>query len=77
MYHGAEHKCINCIENGMDLTVENARKSSTAHKRCGTSFLLIRYVCQHFAVYVYCSRQCMASDAFAYPVDPGDRRIVL
>lgn len=38
MYHGAEHKCINCIENGMDLTVENARKSSTAHKRCGTSF---------------------------------------
>ena len=41
MYHGAEHKCINCIENGMDLTVENARKSSTAHKRCGTSFLLI------------------------------------
>ena len=41
MYHGAEHKCINCIEQGMDLTVENVRKSSKQHKRCGTSFLLI------------------------------------
>lgn len=40
MYHGAEHKCINCIEHGMDLTVENVRKSSKQHKRCGTSFLL-------------------------------------
>ena len=41
MYHGAEHKCINCIEQGMDLTVVNVRKSSRLHKRCGTSFLLI------------------------------------
>lgn len=41
MYHGAEHKCINCIEHGLDLTVENVRKSSRQHKRCGTSFLLI------------------------------------
>lgn len=40
MYHGAEHKCINCIEHGMALTVENVRKSSRQHKRCGTSFLL-------------------------------------
>lgn len=39
MYHGAEHKCINCIEHGMDLTVENVKKSSRLHKRCGTSFL--------------------------------------
>lgn len=39
MYHGAEHKCINCIEHGMDLTVENVKKSSREHKRCGTSFL--------------------------------------
>lgn len=39
MYHGAEHKCINCIENGHELTVENVRKSSREHKRCGTSFL--------------------------------------
>ena len=38
-YHGAEHKCINCIESGLDLTVENVRKSSKQHKRCGTSFL--------------------------------------
>lgn len=41
MYHGAEHKCINCIEHGLDLNVENVRKSSRQHKRCGTSFLLI------------------------------------
>lgn len=40
MYHGAEHKCINCIENGWVLNVENVRKSSKEHKRCGTSFLL-------------------------------------
>ncbi|MDD6038515.1 MAG: DUF1385 domain-containing protein [bacterium] len=39
MYHGAEHKCINCIEHGMDLNVENVKKSSRIHKRCGTSFL--------------------------------------
>ena len=36
MYHGAEHKCINCIEHGLELTVENVRKSSKQHKRCGT-----------------------------------------
>lgn len=41
MYHGAEHKCINCIEHGMELNVENVMKSSRQHKRCGTSFLLI------------------------------------
>ena len=39
MYHGAEHKCINCVEHGMPLTVENVMKSSRFHKRCGTSFL--------------------------------------
>ena len=41
MYHGAEHKCINCIEHGLELNVENVRKSSKEHKRCGTSFLLL------------------------------------
>lgn len=41
MYHGAEHKSINCVENGQELTVENVRKQTTVHKRCGTSFLLI------------------------------------
>ncbi len=40
MYHGAEHKCINCIEHGLDLNVENVRISSKEHKRCGTSFLM-------------------------------------
>lgn len=41
MYHGAEHKCINCIEHGMELNVENVLKSSKHHKRCGTSFMFI------------------------------------
>ena len=40
MYHGAEHKCINCIEKGRPLTVGNVMKSSKQHKRCGTSFML-------------------------------------
>ena len=40
MYHGAEHKCINCIERGRELNVENVKKSSRLHRRCGTSFLL-------------------------------------
>ena len=40
MYHGAEHKSINCIENGLPLTVQNVKKQSREHKRCGTSFLL-------------------------------------
>ena len=41
MYHGAEHKTINCLEHGEDLTPENIKKYSRLHKRCGTSFLLI------------------------------------
>ena len=41
MYHGAEHKTINCIEHGAELTPENAAKYSRLHKRCVTSFLLI------------------------------------
>ena len=38
-YHGAEHKCINCIEKGRPLTVHNVKRSSRLHKRCGTSFM--------------------------------------
>ena len=38
-YHGAEHKCINCIEKGRPLTMHNVMRSSRIHKRCGTSFL--------------------------------------
>lgn len=39
-YHGAEHKCINCLERGKPLTVENVKASTRLHKRCGSSFLL-------------------------------------
>lgn len=41
MYHGAEHKVINCIENGLELTPDNVRRQSKHHKRCGTSFLFL------------------------------------
>ena len=40
-YHGAEHKCINCIERGKPLTVRNVMRSSRLHKRCGTSFMFL------------------------------------
>jgi len=40
-YHGAEHKCINCIEKGRPLTVHNVMRSSRIHKRCGTSFMFL------------------------------------
>ena len=48
MYHGAEHKCINCIEHGLPLDVEHVRISSREHKRCGTSFMLIVMVISIF-----------------------------
>ena len=41
MYHGAEHKCINCLEHGHALTINNVKRSSRLHKRCGTSFLFL------------------------------------
>lgn len=53
MYHGAEHKCINCIENGMELNVENVMKSSKHHKRCGTSFLfIVMFVSIFFFIFI-------------------------
>ena len=48
MYHGAEHKCINCVEAGLPLTVENVRKSTRFHKRCGTSFIFIVFILSVF-----------------------------
>lgn len=47
-YHGSEHKCINCIENGWELTVENVMKASKEHKRCGTSFLVFVMIISTF-----------------------------
>lgn len=52
MYHGAEHKCINCIECGYELTVENVRNSSRLHKRCGTSFLFL-VVCISIIFFIF------------------------
>lgn len=39
-FHGAEHKCIHCFENGLELTPENCQQFYTLHPRCGTSFLM-------------------------------------
>ena len=44
MYHGAEHKAIFCYENGLDLTVENVRKMSRFHPRCGTAFMFVMLI---------------------------------
>jgi uncharacterized protein YqhQ len=44
MYHGAEHKTIFCYENGLDLTVENVRKQSRFHPRCGTAFMFVMLI---------------------------------
>ncbi|MDE5950422.1 MAG: DUF1385 domain-containing protein, partial [Acetatifactor sp.] len=44
MYHGAEHKCINCIEHGHPLNVRNVRRSSRQHRRCGTSFIFFVFI---------------------------------
>lgn len=41
MYHGAEHKTISCYENGLELTVENVKKCSRVHDRCGTTFMFL------------------------------------
>ena len=54
MYHGAEHKSINCVENGLPLTVENVRAQSREHKRCGTSFML--YVMVLSVLFFMCIR---------------------
>lgn len=52
MYHGAEHKTINCYESDLELTVENARKMTKAHDRCGTAFMFIVMVTSIFIVAV-------------------------
>ena len=44
MYHGAEHKSIACYEAGMELTVENVKKCTRFHPRCGTSFIFVMLI---------------------------------
>ena len=53
MYHGAEHKCINCVEHGLPLTVENVMKSSRQHRRCGTSFLFLVMIVSIFLHFIF------------------------
>ena len=56
MYHGAEHKSINCIEHGAQLTPENAMKYSRFHRRCGTSFSIYRDLFKYCIFYFIFSR---------------------
>ena len=53
MYHGAEHKCINCVAHGLPLTVENVLASSRQHKRCGTSFLFLVMIVSIFLHFIF------------------------
>ncbi len=53
MYHGAEHKTINCFESDMELTVENVKKSTRFHKRCGTSFLVIVLIVSIIVAFIF------------------------
>ena len=62
MYHGAEHKCINCIEHGLELNVENVRASSRQHKRCGTSFLFFVMIVS-ITFFLFLSRKRSRSDS--------------
>ena len=58
MYHGAEHKCINCVEHGLPLTVDNVMGSSRQHKRCGTSFLFLVMLVSIFLHFVFVLVPC-------------------
>ena len=58
MYHGAEHKTINCIEHGYELTVENVKRQSREHKRCGTSFMfIVMFVSIIFFIFIRVEQQ--------------------
>ena len=70
MYHGAEHKTINCLEHGNELTVENVMQAS----RLWNEFSVHRYDCKYFGVYVYYSRCHVAAVIAACPACSSDCR---
>ncbi len=56
MYHGAEHKCINCVEHGMPLTVDNVMKSSRFHQKMRNQLSVLCDYCQYYLLYrIFCS----------------------
>ena len=55
-YHGAEHKTIACYEAGDELTVENVRKYTRFHPRCGTSFLILVVIVISYELLKWCGR---------------------
>ena len=76
MYHGAEHKCINCIENGLSLNVTNVMKSSRQHKRCGTSFMLYVMIIS-IIIFFFIRGHGMAEGAPSVCDDPRSGRTFL
>ena len=70
MYHGAEHKCINCVEAGKPLTVENVRTSTRFHKRCGTSFIFIVFI-MHVKSFLTSIEENVLSSSFFNSIFPG------
>ena len=76
MYHGAEHKCINCIEHGLPLTVENVRNSSRQHKRCG-KLPVFRACDQYYFAAPDPGRVTAYESGCAYRAASGDRRCFL
>ncbi|HCP16481.1 TPA: DUF1385 domain-containing protein [candidate division WOR-3 bacterium] len=70
MYHGAEHKTVFAYENGDDLTVENTKKYSTKHPRCGTSFLFITLA---FAIIFYSLVDTVVFSVFKITNTPMNR----
>ena len=77
MYHGSEHKCINCIEHGLELNVANVRASSKEHKRCGTSFIMIVMVISILFFHGDPHRYHLAAYSEPHCADPCDRRCFL
>ena len=77
MYHGAEHKCINCVEHGLELNVENVMKSSREHKRCGTSFLLFVMIVSIIFLFVYPGVFTGTAGSDPSASDAGYRRSIL
>lgn len=74
MYHGAEHKTINCVESGKELTIENVRDCSRQHKRCGTSFMfLVMFISVIFFIFLRFDNlwMRMASRILLVPVIAG------
>lgn len=73
-YHGAEHKVINCYETNNKLTIENVKKSSKFHKRCGSNFVIYSVIC-YFVIFLFVPRFSIGLnillEVLAFPIIVG------